>query len=411
MKLIFLFVFLLKKIFSYLKIKYIKNNPIEASSKYLIYNDLIFNLDIGTPRQKIKSIIKMNLRGLFIPNIIINGQYNENISNSFFEEYNNANIDFEGKKYEFKGGKEKIIFDNNKYEYNNFSFYLINNKIQNPNLEFGLIGLMFPSYEDNFNFLYQINQKKIISYNYKKENEGEFYIGSYPHEINKNLDFNSLKFNKGQFSLKDWMMEFTYISYGNKTDFEKRVIFPNNLKGIISSNRYQEYVNQTFFNKLFNLKKCYSEKINNTQDLYSEIIIYYCDKDIDIKKFESINFYSKDNNFTFTLDYNDLFKIYNDKYVFLAFFYSSYGVWKLGEVFQKKYNMFLDMDTKLFGFYTKSNNIKNYTFYFIFIIFILVGVILFLSNLLYHSIIKKKRKLRANELEDNYEYLVKVEQI
>ena len=73
--------------------------------------------------------------------------------------------------------------------------------------------------------------------------------------------------------------------------------------------------------------------------------------------------------------------------------------------------MFLDMDTKLFGFYTKSNNIKNYTFYFIFIIFILVGVILFLSNLLYHSIIKKKRKLRANELEDNYEYLVKVEQI
>jgi len=353
----------------------------------------------------------MNLRGLFIPNIIINGQYNENISNSFFEEYNNANIDFEGKKYEFKGGKEKIIFDNNKYEYNNFSFYLINNKIQNPNLEFGLIGLMFPSYEDNFNFLYQINQKKIISYNYKKENEGEFYIGSYPHEINKNLDFNSLKFNKGQFSLKDWMMEFTYISYGNKTDFEKRVIFPNNLKGIISSNRYQEYVNQTFFNKLFNLKKCYSEKINNTQDLYSEIIIYYCDKDIDIEKFESINFYSKDNNFTFSLDYNDLFKIYNDKYVFLAFFYSSYGVWKLGEVFQKKYNMFLDMDTKLFGFYTKSNNIKNYTFYFIFIIFILVGVILFLSNLLYHSIIKKKRKLRANELEDNYEYLVKVEQI
>ena len=73
--------------------------------------------------------------------------------------------------------------------------------------------------------------------------------------------------------------------------------------------------------------------------------------------------------------------------------------------------MFLDMDTKLFGFYTKSNNIKNYTFYFIFIICILVGVILFLSNLLYHSIIKKKRKLRANELEDNYEYLVKVEQI
>ena len=231
----------------------------------------------------------------------------------------------------------------------------------------------------------------------------------YPHERNKNLDFNSIKVNKGQFALKNWMMEFTNISYGNKTDFERRVIFPNNVKGIISSKFYQEYVNETFFNALFSLKKCYSEIINNIQDLYSEITIYYCDKDIDIKKFESINFYSKDNNFTFTLDYNDLFQIYNNKYVFLASFYSSYGVWRLGEVFQKKYNMFLDMDNKLFGFYTNINNINNYKFYFILIIFILVVVILYLSVLLYNSLMKKKRKLRANELEDNYEYFVNVQ--
>ena len=414
MKLIFLFAFFLKKIFTYITIKYIKKNPIEASSKYLIYNELICNLNLGTPEQKIKAIIQMNLRGLFIPNILINGQYNENNSKSYFEEYRNINLDFEGKKYQFKGAKDKIIFEcknceNNKYQYNNFSFYLINNKIKNPNLEYALIGLIVPSYEDNFNFLYQINQKKIISYNYKKENEGELYIGLFPHEINKNLDFNSLKVNKGQLSLNNWMMEFTNISYGNKIDFERRVIFPNDVKGIISSKRYQEYVNETFFNELFKLKKCYSELINNTKDLYSEIMIYYCDKDIDIKKIESIKFYSKENNFTFTLDYNDLFQIYNDKYVFLASFYSSYGVWRLGEVFQKKYSMFLDMDNKLFGFYTKKNNINNNNFYFISIIFILVLVILFLSGLLYNSLIKKKRKLRANELEDNYEYFVNVQ--
>ena len=414
MKLLFLFAFLLKKIYPYITIEYIKKNPIEPTSKYLIYNDLIFNINLGTPDQKIKAIIQMNLRGLFIPNIIINGQYNENTSESYFEEYRKITLDFEGKKYEFKGAKDKITFEckyceNNKNQYNNFSFYLIDNKIKNPNLEYALIGLIFPSYEDDFNFLYQINQKKIIYYNYKKENEGEFNIGLYPHERNKNLDFNSLKVNKGQFALKNWMMEFTNISYGNKTDFERRVIFPNNVKGIISSKFYQEYVNETFFNALFSLKKCYSEIINNIQDLYSEITIYYCDKDIDIKKFESINFYSKDNNFTFTLDYNDLFQIYNNKYVFLASFYSSYGVWRLGEVFQKKYNMFLDMDNKLFGFYTNINNINNYKFYFILIIFILVVVILYLSVLLYNSLMKKKRKLRANELEDNYEYFVNVQ--
>ena len=71
--------------------------------------------------------------------------------------------------------------------------------------------------------------------------------------------------------------------------------------------------------------------------------------------------------------------------------------------------MFLDMDNKLFGFYTNINNINNYKFYFILIIFILVVVILYLSVLLYNSLMKKKRKLRANELEDNYEYFVNVQ--
>ena len=87
MKLLFLFAFLLKKIYPYITIEYIKKNPIEPSSKYLIYNDLIFNINLGTPDQKIKAIIQMNLRGLFIPNILINGQYNENTSESYFEEY------------------------------------------------------------------------------------------------------------------------------------------------------------------------------------------------------------------------------------------------------------------------------------------------------------------------------------
>ena len=97
--------------------------------------------------------------------------------------------------------------------------------------------------------------------------------------------------------------------------------------------------------------------------------------------------------------------------MFLASFYSSYGVWRLGEVFQKKYNMFLDMDNKLFGFYTNINNINNYKFYFILIIFILVVVILYLSVLLYlliRNIMNKPRKLRANELEDNYQYITQI---
>ena len=111
-------------------------------------------------------------------------------------------------------------------------------------------------------------------------------------------------------------------------------------------------------------------------------------------------------NYTFVLDYNDLFKIYNNKYVFQVIFDSSYAEkWRLGEVFQKKYRLFLDMDSNLFGFYTK-NNSKSATFYFIILILFLVIIIIILSALLYKNIIGyKNRKIRANELEENYEYI------
>jgi hypothetical protein len=63
------------------------------------------------------------------------------------------------------------------------------------------------------------------------------------------------------------------------------------------------------------------------------------------------------------------------------------------------------MDSNLFGFYTKNNN-KSATFYFIILIAFLVFIIIFLSITLFKNIIgNKNRKIRANELEDNYEYL------
>ena len=133
-------------------------------------------------------------------------------------------------------------------------------------------------------------------------------------------------------------------------------------------------------------------------------MIYYCDKDIDIKNFESIKFYSKEANFTFILDYKDLFQLYNNKFVFLSFFYFSYSIWKLGEIFQKKYKMYIDIDNKLFGFYINYIN-NNYVNLYVVVIFVLITIIFLLSFFLYFSIIKKPRKIRANELDDNYEYI------
>ena len=409
MKSTIIFFIFFKLIFSYLTFPFKKKNEIEASSKYLIYNDLIVNLFIGSPEQEIKSIIQMNKRELFIPNILVNGNYNENKSNSYFNLQFNWFLDYNGKQYNAKKSKEKIILscklcENDKMIKNNFSFYLVNEQKENESLNFGLIGLQSVEKKDEFNFWNQINEKKIISYNFIKENIGEVNLGIYPHEINKKLDKETIKTIKTSFALYDFMIEFSNISYGNKSDFEKRVVFPNNIKGIIASKNYQEYINQTFFNDLFKTKKCFSEILNDTQEYYNKLMIYYCDKDIDIKNFESIKFYSKEANFTFILDYKDLFQLYNNKFVFLSFFHSSYSIWKLGEIFQKKYKMYLDIDNKVFGFYINYIN-NNYVNLYVVVIFVLITIIFLLSFFLYFTIVKKPRKIRANELDDNYEYI------
>ena len=63
---------------------YKKNyNSAILSINYFIYNELLINLNIGNPIQEIKGIIDFHYPNLYIPNIIVNGTYNENTSNSY----------------------------------------------------------------------------------------------------------------------------------------------------------------------------------------------------------------------------------------------------------------------------------------------------------------------------------------
>ncbi len=392
-----------------------KYNP-SLTSQYFIYNDLYINFSIGNPKQEIKGILDNNLRGIYIPNIIVNGKYNENKSNTYIYDYISDStkiqrkLIYNGYTFLTKSSKETLFFNQGKGKeeipYNNFSFILLTSNTTNEKLETAIIGLLASSNKDTFNTFFQLKEKNIISFIYNNENSGEIILGDYPHEYYNNLDTSSLKLFKAKSFLGEWIMEFSNIKYGNKNDSNKNAVFKNNIKGIISNRYYHEYVNNTFFGDLFIQKKCFFETIKNKNKKLSELTIYYCDKDINIKQFESLEFISKEMNFSFVFDYNDLFQVYNNKYVFLVFFDNSFSEkWKLGEIFIKKYNVFLDMDSKLFGFYTR-NNIKSYSFYFIFIISFLLFIIFVLIICLFTQIIKiKKRKIRANELEDNFEYI------
>jgi hypothetical protein len=75
----------------------------------------------------------------------------------------------------------------------------------------------------------------------------------------------------------------------------------------------------------------------------------------------------------------------------------------------KKYKFSFNQDSKIIGFYKliiSQNNNHLFSFNFIFI-FILIIFCISLIILLIRNIMNKPRKLRANELEDNYEYINK----
>jgi hypothetical protein len=110
------------------------------------------------------------------------------------------------------------------------------------------------------------------------------------------------------------------------------------------------------------------------------------------------------------LNGEDVFKEYNNYYLFMIIFKEySYKLWTLGQIFMKKYNFYFDSDKKLIGCFEKiiqekeKNNFITFFDKIKWYLFIIIGIII--GFLIGKKIRDKARKLRANELEDNYEYL------
>ena len=143
------YLFLINGIITYKIFHFSKKNSPELTSKYFIYNDLHLNISIGNPIQTIKGIIDYEERGLYIPNILVNGYYNENKSSTYIFEYENKSyiiqriFNYGGNTFFARNSNEKILLNNGTSEisYNNFKFFLLTLNISNQSLETALIGL------------------------------------------------------------------------------------------------------------------------------------------------------------------------------------------------------------------------------------------------------------------------------
>ncbi len=174
-----------------------------------------------------------------------------------------------------------------------------------------------------------------------------------------------------------------------------------------------------------------------SENLYiSNYYIYSClnnDTIIDyIKNFPPLFLEIKTQNLTFILSEKDLFRVFQDRIYFLIAFrdekpstFSS--KWIVGEIFLRKYITSFNFDSKSISFYRsqidKANN-NNQIIYDedeiekksnIFNIFrtlleILMGLFIILMLFIFYRKIKGRRKLHANELEDNnFSYVPKKE--
>lgn len=190
---------------------------------------------------------------------------------------------------------------------------------------------------------------------------------------------------------------------------------------IIGVKSYENLMEEEFFNVYPNM--CVKEQ---AYDLYrgkkSLFEMFICDKNIIDKyknKFPNLKFYSQDLKYTFEMNYNDLFKEYQGKSYFLIVFpknkEENSKLWEVGRLFLKKYPMFFNLDGKVVRYYPvpeekkeeekvvkeKTSGVKI----FFIVVSVLVVFVAFICLAYYlGKRLNKRRKIRANELEDNYDY-------
>ena len=416
--LIFTFIFInIDIIKCILKLSFKKEKPNEINENnffyYITENIYISNIKVGSPYQEIPIQIKFSINEFMIIPKEKKGYFQLNNSKTLHQLEKDFEQDFNSQFF----NKGILCWDNMLFENNikitNLTFILGTNILKE--LKGGVLGLRkktLNNLSDTISFIYLIKKRNLInSYSFhfifNKENNGEIIIGNYPHEYNNEIfDKENLKniYVKKNNDFIYWNVKFNNIKFGNKDlNYDLNIQFNADLGGIIASENIFDFFINNFFNELILKNLC---KIFYSSNKWYKG--FYCDNNINIENFSNLYFYHKELNYTFNLNYNDLFIKEKDKLFFLIIFKhdSTDFFWEFGEVFFKKYQIIFDEEKGIIGFYNlKKIKAFNYSLLFIFLLIILV---ILLISVIIRMIIIKPRKLRANELEDNYDYIQKI---
>ena len=385
----------------------------------LYKTNLIINISLGSPEQNLQLIIKHSIFDLIIPSSQLKtkkpiNKFNENVSLTYNKSKRRLNP-IEGIIESYESSDVFNFKTKNLSKVENINFLLVTNQSDNfiNNGIFGLKPFPISKKISNMNIIKQLKEKNIINnYDYYihflNEKQGEMIIGILPHE-NNNIKYNV---NVNDYILipviKNHLNVYKFyhdnIYYGNievKSKFDSKL--PNELEigiGLIrGSNSYKNIIEEKFFNIS---DKCF---IGKFLDNY-EYVFYYCDKNVNIKKFQDLTFIFKDFKFNLTLTYKDLFFEFGGYYYFLVYFHQQYNSgFTLGIPFFKKYLVTFNQDKKVIGFYRYLNDKSYFNISWPLIICIIIILIMTIYIFVFRP--KNIKKKRANELDDDFEYLSK----
>ena len=349
--------------------------------------------------------------------------------------FNNINFIFT----EWDNFEEKTKTDEKMYTYTYIEIGL-NLKSQYPRDEmlYSLSdNLIKNNYINNNNwFLYFFNKiHDNINDNVKKDDEGDDGIIVFG---NDPIDFFGNKYNKDNIAScqginKDydykntWSLIFQEVKQKTLKPDNKDVIIGNNLQGVINynynilvgNNHYLDIIERTFFLTYTTQGICEKKLANNK-------FYYFVCKSLllninEIKvNFPSLYFKQKELNFTFELVPEDLFVQIGDQIFFLVVFNKNNPTpsFLLGNIFLQKYFFSFDNKSKKILFYNENKNkeaphIENdkeenvlhwYNSPKILVIMSFLIVIFSIFGFYSGKRIYNRRKLKANELDDNFEY-------
>jgi hypothetical protein len=298
----------------------------------------------------------------------------------------------------------------------------INDKITIDDFKFisdgfggGNIGLSL-NIENNelsdFSFIKELLRKKLINnydikllYDKNNLSKGKIIFGSTPPytepmHIEKNSIF-CFKIDRIIYQDEDYTTEIGI-------DFESGGIMAPGKIYIKIANFFQPYLDNKICKYVF-LSSNYDKS-------------FFCDESFnDFEKFDKIYFSLNDFDFkySFVLEGKDLFVKVKDGYLFVlrTYIYSAVDKWVLGLPFFSKYPVSLNFHKRLIGFDinknitdTKQNNNNNSILPWALFGSLAVILIIIIAVNLYFFVFKKKRKISANELDEDIIYNKKIDE-